>query len=564
VPVQLKMYYSYKFIIIALIIVLIGSSSEAQDLGFEWFKLLGGDGKTEGTSICSDPDGNIYIGGFFAEEFSIDNVLLTSRGEKDMLLVKLYPDGRLNWAKSYGGTHDDYISQLRFINNSLVVAGSFSDTVQLEDTVLIADELGDLFIADFSREAELLSVHRETGYGGIHLNEFEIDDNGNYYITGRFNRELIIGDQVFNGSMYYEHNPWTGDSFPRYNENMFIVKYDPFFQAEWIKHYYQGLGSDWEEGLALEVDSDENVYFTCYNRDHPVEIEGNLINDWLFLSKLDRGGNMKWYVEAGPTRNVARPQSLLLDNLAIYVGGQVGGDGIFVGNEMVIEDSWYDGFLCRFDTSGNLQWFEKIGEGSVIHSYGPSENMINSIHVFRDTIYVGGHFMGHIIDQNSGIHLEGKYDSFVAKFSRDGRMLDAGQRVVDSWSDISDMIVNDRGIIFTGFSYEGNMSSNMPSYLIAGKVDSGSGSLMVNNKIVDCTDQLTVFPNPLAGRRLYINCSMEEIIEINFYDCRGREFEYDRASGKQDGIYLPELKPGVYYLSLITSSSKFLKRIIKL
>jgi len=501
---------------------------------------------------------------FFEGDINAGGIMLESRGKKDMFLVKTDPEGSTVWAKSFGGIQDDYISDMSIYNDNLIVAGSFADTIYFSENEYVADEFGDMFIGGFNTDGELISFHREGGIGGIHLNELEIDATGNYYLTGRFNGELNIGEEQLIGSSWLDISPWTGDSTVRYNENMFLIKYDPLLEAEWIKHYAQGIRSDWEEGLAIEVDENENVYFTCFNRDQPIDIEGQQINEWLFLTKLDPDGKLEWFVEAGPTRNIIRPQSLFLDSGSIYVGGQVSGNDSYIEDQKIVDKAWGDGFLSRFDTSGNLQWFSQIGEGSWRDNIGPNENMINVIKMFRDTIMVGGYFMGIVEDADANIHLVGGYDVFVAKFSKEGRILDAGQRVVTSWSAVNDLLVDDRGIFLTGFSFEGNQNSNMPSYLIAGKLDLRNGSLGVEDQIINKQEGIRIFPNPVSGQKIFIDNSPGEIMDIELCDSQGRKVGLNLTGRPTREIDLPELKPGIYYLSISSNGEKVFKRLIKL
>ncbi|MGB0917943.1 MAG: SBBP repeat-containing protein, partial [Flavobacteriales bacterium] len=105
---------------------------------FEWATKIGGTSDDVGRGIATDAAGNSYTTGYFrvAADFDpgagTDN--RTSAGNREIFVQKLDTDGNYVWAKTIGGTGDDYgIALDHNAAGALVIAGFFSGTVDFED-----------------------------------------------------------------------------------------------------------------------------------------------------------------------------------------------------------------------------------------------------------------------------------------------------------------------------------------------------------------------------------------------------------------------------------------------
>src|SRR5690606_30885679 len=74
-----------------------------------WVRSIGGSGDDEASAIATDKQGNVFIGGAFKNDILLDNVTLTSVGDKDIFLAKYSATGDLQWAKSAGGQYKEEI-----------------------------------------------------------------------------------------------------------------------------------------------------------------------------------------------------------------------------------------------------------------------------------------------------------------------------------------------------------------------------------------------------------------------------------------------------------------------
>lgn len=104
---------------------------------FVWARSIESVGTSHGVSIRLDAVSNIYAGGYFLAGADFDpGAAITysaSTGGVDGFVQKLDPSGNLLWAKTLGGTGDDYLMDLRISNTSDIVGtGYFSATCNVD------------------------------------------------------------------------------------------------------------------------------------------------------------------------------------------------------------------------------------------------------------------------------------------------------------------------------------------------------------------------------------------------------------------------------------------------
>jgi|GEM_PF-537269 len=95
---------------------------QAGALVFE--KTFGGSLDEEGSAIANAPDGNFLISGYST---SSDGDLIQNKGDRDLWVLNITPDGEINWQKSFGGSEIDVAHAIDVgTNGQVVVAGSTS------------------------------------------------------------------------------------------------------------------------------------------------------------------------------------------------------------------------------------------------------------------------------------------------------------------------------------------------------------------------------------------------------------------------------------------------------
>lgn len=113
-----------------------------------WAKSFGGTGDDYVRSIAQDADGNLSAGGSFENTINFGTSSLNSSGGADILVSKFAPDGTFIWAARAGGVSEDTalcVAADRSGNVSLV--GSFSGTAAFGTTSKSSSGGTDAFVA---------------------------------------------------------------------------------------------------------------------------------------------------------------------------------------------------------------------------------------------------------------------------------------------------------------------------------------------------------------------------------------------------------------------------------
>jgi uncharacterized delta-60 repeat protein len=126
-----------------------------------WASSAGGVGQDLGLGITALSDNSTVVTGQFYDSATfgpgeLNETVLTSAGDIDILTARYNPDGTLAWAKRAGGDSSDYGFGITTLSdNSTVVTGGFWDSAtfgpgELNETVLTSAGLFDIFIARFN------------------------------------------------------------------------------------------------------------------------------------------------------------------------------------------------------------------------------------------------------------------------------------------------------------------------------------------------------------------------------------------------------------------------------
>ncbi|MFT6503184.1 MAG: hypothetical protein ACJASQ_003316 [Crocinitomicaceae bacterium] len=167
------------------------------------------------SGVTTDTNGNAYITGHFYDSsvwFGTINLTKTSTSESDLYVVKYDASGNVLWAKGEGGTNNDTGRSISTDpNGNVFLTGYFkSPSITFGTTTLlnVGTSTGSLniFVAKYD------SIGNALWAKGAGENESEIangiitDANGNAYVTGQFNSSSIsFGTNTLTktGSTYY-------------------------------------------------------------------------------------------------------------------------------------------------------------------------------------------------------------------------------------------------------------------------------------------------------------------------------------------------------------------------
>ena len=153
-----------------------------------WVKQAGGNLWDYGNSIATDKNDNVYVTGSFYESAVFEDTTLTSRGERDMFVLKLDSAGNRMWLKQLGSSGKDLGRFLYTDNNdNFYLVGNFQETISIGDTSLTSNSTYEfatnVFIAKFKITGEFVWAKKIGSYWDM-VEGLTSDDNGNVYITG--------------------------------------------------------------------------------------------------------------------------------------------------------------------------------------------------------------------------------------------------------------------------------------------------------------------------------------------------------------------------------------------
>ncbi|MDP4284860.1 MAG: SBBP repeat-containing protein [Bacteroidota bacterium] len=261
---------------------------------YVYAKSMGGTGYDRANGLVVDGSGNVYITGFFEYTADFDPgtgvANLVSAGGLDVFIAKYDATGNYVYAKSMGGTGNNYGSSLAVDGSGNVyVTGFFADTVDFDPgtgvTNLVSAGDDDIFIAKYDATGNYVYAKSMGGTGYDRGNCLAVDGSGNVYVTGYFQDTADFDPGA--GVANLVNNAGS--------EDIFIAKYDAAGNYIYAKSM-GGIGTDQSSYLAL--DGSGNTYITGLFQDtvdfDPGAGVANLVSAGgldVFIAKYDATGN---------------------------------------------------------------------------------------------------------------------------------------------------------------------------------------------------------------------------------------------------------------------------------
>ncbi len=267
----------------------------------QWAKTYGGASWEYASSARQTSDGGYILAGYTSS---------FGAGNSDFFLIKANSSGNIIWAKTYGGTSDDYAYSVQQTSDGgYIVAGTTNSFgAGSYDFLLIkADANGNIIWAKT--------------YGGTDWDwgsSVQQTSDGGYILAGL---------------------TW---SFGASGGDIFLVKTDANGNVQWAKIYG---GAGWDQPFSVQQTSDggyiltgETTSFGAGDRD-------------FFLIKTDANGNVQWAKTYGGTNW----------DQAFSVQQTYDGGYIVAGGTWSFGAGGYDFLLIKTDANGNVQWAKTYG-----------------------------------------------------------------------------------------------------------------------------------------------------------------------------------------------------------
>ena len=235
-----------------LLISLLTTANQAQNLNLDWAKSIGGISRDEGYSITTDKLGNVYVTGFFEDSADFDpgtgTFNLYSNGIWDIFIQKLDSTGNFIWAKSIGGTSRDLGASITTDElGNVYVTGFFEDTVDFDPgtgTFILTSNGGrDFFIQKLDASGNFVWAKSIGGSSQRNIAwSITSDASGDLYVTGEFG--LIVDFDPSSQTFYLTATGMSSD--------VFILKLESNGNFVWAKSMG---GSSSDGGISITTDA---------------------------------------------------------------------------------------------------------------------------------------------------------------------------------------------------------------------------------------------------------------------------------------------------------------------
>ena len=323
----------------------------------EWITQLGGSSQVVAKGIAVDVFGNSFVAGKFDQFLNYDNRTLNSRGGGDVFIIKLLPDGVVQWARNPGGAGDDFANDIHIDHAyNLIITGSYSQTAYFDKVNLKSQGGYDIFIAKYTPEGNCLWAKSN---GGLYHDEgtaVATTRSGNIFATGKFSKIAKFGNVTLTSS---------GNSTEIADFEVYVAKYFANGTMEWVT---QAGGEGYDEAFGIAVDSYGDAYITgsfTHKADFgkheliPTSSGDNITSD-IFISKILSTGTFYWAKSAGGNSNdAAYDIGVDVDNNPTITGAFTGSAKF--GDESLNGQGFLEVFAAKYTQMGELIWAKRAG-----------------------------------------------------------------------------------------------------------------------------------------------------------------------------------------------------------
>ncbi len=346
-----------------------------------------------------DASGSAYLSGSFQGTTTIGTNVLVSSGLFDAYIAKVSPSGSVLWARTVGGTGDESgFGVAAVANGDVFFCGRFQNTASFGTTNLTASGVGDLFLARYDRNGNLIWARKAGGAGDDAAYAVAADAAGNAYVSGEFNGTTDLGGiQFVSGSA-----PGNG----------FVAKYGPTGALVWASAL-GGTGTP--TARKIRLDGATNVYVAGSFQGTVQFVTPFLSSagsDDAYVLKLNSAGAAQWAQQFGAGGSDAiSALDLGLDG-SVHVAGNFRGSVAF-GTNTLNNVGGADVFTAKLDPAGNVLWARQAGGGG---TDGASSVGVDA----QGNVFVAGSFNNAATFSATPLANSGASDLFVVHYDANG------------------------------------------------------------------------------------------------------------------------------------------------
>jgi len=327
------------------------------------------------------------------------------------------------WAKSFGGTKDDFSSCVKTDNSGNVfIAGTFdSPTISFGTNMLtlMLHSKTDIFLAKLDANGNALwarsagTLDKDAGCftNFNHVRCMAIDNSGNCYLSGMFEPDSVM----FPPSTILVKTGLRG-------ADIFLAKYDVSGTLLWAKKFG---GNAWDKATGICVDNNGNIILTGSFWSSTIAFDSFILNNTggvnAFVVKLNSNGNVIWAKCSAGNLGSDAPSVAIDNSNNIYMGGDFTSSTILFDTQILNNTGAWDVFLAKYDSNGNAVWARSATGSKTDELFDIKTDGSGNIYLAGRFISTSLGFGGLPSLTNNG---DGYfYDVFMAKYDINGNAL---------------------------------------------------------------------------------------------------------------------------------------------
>jgi len=324
-----------------------------------WAKRAGGTGGDEGFGITTLSDDSIVVTGHFQNLATFGPgestvTVLESDGFLDIFVARYNPDGTLAWAKRAGGLNWEVGNGIATLSDdSTVVTGQFYATStfgegELNETVLVAGNWGDIFVARYNSNGTLAWAKKAYGPAWNYGSGITTLSDDTAVVTGMFAGSATFGEGEANETVLMAASAAA---------DIFLARYNPDGTLAWVKN---AGGTQSDKGNGITTLSGSSIVLTGYFEGTATFGEGEanetaLVTDGeldIFVARYNPDGTLEWAKRAGGMISDEGIGITTLSDDSTVVTGYFQDSATFGPGEssetVLVSDGGFDIFVARF------------------------------------------------------------------------------------------------------------------------------------------------------------------------------------------------------------------------
>lgn len=417
-----------------------------------WVVTGGGPGPETAFGVAVDAGGNAVIAGRHGASGMFSGLPITHAGSNDVFVAKYNPSGALIWLKAYGGTENDWATDVSIDRGGAIyVSGNFmSPSIQIGTNTFNAAGLRDLFALKLLPNGDPAWSVAVGGVGDNEANAIVADETGGAWLAGE-----SFGDAQFGPVAAF--NGFSRDAFVMRVDSVGIIR---------RVNFTAGTGD--ERITSIDRDRDGALYLGGWfvGGDavfgvHQLTQQGG--SD-AFVVKTDPNGETIW------ARQLIRDVPAPIESVQVDAAGDVFVTGNYLTNALIgvvalsSVGGSENGYLAKYASDGDLRWVLPVSGGgrdvAASLALGPG-----------GATYLSGSFGGGLDFRGAFLASIGREDLFMSRLQSSQSPIAVAQWRFDDGGQ-SPLVVEDSGVFggmlsATGAVYTAGFSTNALSLNLA-------------------------------------------------------------------------------------------------